>query len=115
MKKLKIALLSTAILVGVNHASLAAYTQNDLDTLRELSETEDTQALLAFIRANPQLMAGETPLADALRDFVEARSGGFMGRIFAPRVPDMAKVPDLPDAASTSAQVDFGSLGDFGS
>ena len=45
MKKLKIALLSTAILVGVNHAALAAYTQNDLNTLRELSNANDTQAV----------------------------------------------------------------------
>ena len=115
MNKLKIALLSTAILVGVNHASLAAYTQNDLNTLRELSNANDTKALLAYIEANPQLMAGDTPLAEALRDFVEARSGGFIGRVFAPRAPNMASVPDLPADASSSAQVDFGSLGDFGS
>lgn len=116
MNKLKIALLSTAILVGVNHASLAAYTQNDLDTLRELSDAKDTEALLAYIQANPQLMAGNTPLAEALREFVEARSNsGFMGRVFAPRAPNMAKVPDLPKGATSSAQVDFGSIGNFGS
>lgn len=115
MKKLKIALLSTAILVGVNHAALAAYSQGDLDTLRELSSANDTQALLAYIEANPQLLSGDTPLAEALRDFVDARSGGVIGRVFAPRVPNLANVPDLPDDVTSSAQVDFGSLGDFGS
>ena len=114
MEKLKVALLSTAILVGVNHASYAAYTQNDLDTLRELSDSRDTAALIAFIRANPQLLSGDDPLASALRDFVKGRSG-FLGGIFAARVPDLKNVLDLPSNAQTSAQVDFGSLGSFGS
>jgi len=114
MKKLKIALLTTALLMGVNHASYAAYTQNDLDTLRELSESRDTKALIAFINANPQLMTGNDPLAEALREFVSARSGTF-GGTFASKVPNLQKVPDLPSNAVNSAQVDFGSLGDFGS
>ena len=114
MKKLKIALLSTAMLMGVSHALHAEYTQNDLDTLREISETKDTKALLAFIRANPQLTKGNDPLAEVLRDFVQARNG-LLGGVFAARVPDLASVPDIPSDAATSAQVDFGSLGDFGS
>lgn len=114
MKKLKIALLSTALLMSVNHASQAAYTQNDLDTLRELSESDDTKALLAFIRANPDLLAGNDPLAKALKEFIEARDG-FMGGIFGPRAPKIQGIPNLQSNVTSSAQVDFGSLGDFGS
>lgn len=114
MKKLKIALMSTAILIGVNHASMAAYTQSDLDTLRELTESRNTQALIRYIRANPQLTVGNDPLAAALRDFVESRSG-VLGGVFGASVPDLAGVPDLPSGVQSSAQVSFGSLGDFGS
>lgn len=114
MKKLKIALLSTALLIGVSHASYAEYTQKDLDTLRELSESKDKKALIAFIRANPQLLVGENPLAGSLREFVKAQNG-FLGGLFAARAPNLKNVPDLPEDAQTSSQVDFGSLGDFGS
>ncbi len=114
MKKLKIAVMSAAILIGVNHGSYAAYTQQDLDTLRELSESDNTKALLTFIRANPHLMKGENPMAKALRDFVKGRSG-FMGGIFSARAPDLTNVPDPSPSVETSVQVDFGSLGDFGS
>ena len=114
MNKLKLALLSTAILIGVNHASFAEYTQSELDTLRELSESKDTKALIAYIRANPQLTKGNDPLAEVLRDFVEARNG-LLGGIFAAKIPNLKNVPDIPSNVQTSAQVDFGSLGDFGS
>ena len=114
MKKLKLALLSTALLVGVNHMAYAAYTQSNLDTIRELSESSDTKALIRYINANPQLIQGNDPLAQALREFAEARSGT-LGGIFGPRAPNLASVPNLPSNVTSSAQVNFGSVSDFGS
>ena len=69
---------------------------------------------MEYIRKNPQLMRGQDPLANALRDFVDSRNG-LLGGVFGARVPDIERVPDLPGSARSSAQVDFGSLGQFGS
>ena len=113
MKKLKLALMSTAILIGVNHISYAAYTQTDLDRLNELTDKGNTQALIAYIQANPQLVEGADPLAVALREFFDKRRKPF-GKVFN-RVPNLSRVPDLPEGAQSSAQVSFGSLGSFGS
>ena len=114
MKKLKIVLLSTALAVGLGQAAHAVYTQSDLVTLRDLVDSGNTQAVLAFIQANPELLAGSDPLADALRDFMTNREG-FVGRVFGPGVPSLAEVPDLPAGVSSDSVFETGSLSDFGS
>lgn len=114
MNKVKIALLSTALMLSMNQIAQAAYTQDQLDTLRTLTVSQDTEALMLFLKANPELMQGNDPLAIALRDFLAQRSTP-LGAIFGPNVPDIAEIPDLPEGVVTSAELDFGATGVFGS
>ena len=114
MKKLKIVLLTSVLAVGLGQAAKATYTQDDLVTLRSLVDAGNTQGVLAFINANPQVMNGADPLADALRDFVASREG-FLGGVFGQNVPRLAEVPDLPAGTTSDDFFDSGSLSDFGS
>lgn len=113
MKKLKIVLLSSALALGLGQAAHAVYSQDQLDSLKALVEAQDTDAILAFIRANPEVMAGNDALADALQEFSRSREG-FLSGIFGARVPNLDFVPDLPDGVTSSAELS-GSLSDFGS
>ncbi len=113
MKKLKIVLLSSALALGLGQAAHAVYSQDQLDSLKALVEARDTDAILAFIRANPEVMAGNDALADALQEFSRSREG-FLSGIFGARVPNLDFVPDLPDGVTSSAELS-GSLSDFGS
>lgn len=114
MKNLRIVLLSSVLAIGLGQAAHAVYTQDDLVTLKSLVDTGNTQGVLAFIQANPQIMAGSDPLADALRDFVSSREG-FLGGVFGQRTPSLAEVPDLPPGLSSTDVFETGSLSDFGS
>ncbi|MCK0149320.1 hypothetical protein MWU54_04745 [Marivita sp. S6314] len=114
MKKLKIVLLSSVLAIGLGQAAHAVYSQDDLTTLQNLVEAGDTQGVLAFINANPEVMVGIDPLAEALREFVASREGLF-GGFFGPRVPEISGVPSLPDGVSSEDVFVSGSLSDFGS
>ena len=114
MKKLKVAVLSSVLALGLGQAGHAVYSQDQLEVLRELIEDGDTQAILAFIQANPTLLEGEDPLAIALRDFIAMRET-VLGRIFGPAVPNIANVPDLPPGTTSETLFASGSLSDFGS
>lgn len=114
MKKLKIVLLSSVLAVGLGQAAHAVYTQNDLVTLQDLVDTGNTQAVMAFIQANPNLLEGADPLAEALRDFVSSREG-FLGGVFGASMPSLENVPDLPAGVTSDVSFETGSLSDFGS
>jgi hypothetical protein len=114
MKKLRIVLLSSVLAIGLGQTAHAVYTQDDLVTLKSIVESGNTQAVLAFIQANPDIMTGSDPLADALRDFVSSREG-LLGGVFGQRVPSLAEVPDLPNGVSSVDVFETGSLSDFGS
>ena len=114
MKKLRIVLLSSVLAIGLGQTAHAVYTQDDLVTLKRLVETGNTQGVLAFIQANPQIMQGTDPLAEALQDFVSSREG-LLGGVFGQRIPSLAEVPDLPAGVSSTDVFDTGSLSDFGS
>ena len=114
MKKLRIVLLSSALALGLGQAAHAVYSQDDLVELRSLVEAGDTQAILAYISANPQLVNGTDPLAEALREFVSSREG-LLGGIFGASVPNLADVPDLPPGVSSETQFASGFLSQFGS
>lgn len=114
MKKLKIVLVSSVLAIGLGQTAHAVYTQDHLVALQELVNSGDTRAVLAYIQANPELMNGTDPLADALRDFVSSRQG-FMGNLFGQQVPNIDGVPDLPPGMSSDVAFDTGSLSDFGS
>jgi len=114
MKNLRIVLLSSVLAMGLGQTAHAVYTQDDLVTLKSLVESGNTQAVLAFVQANPQIMGGSDPLADALRDFVSSREG-FLGGLFGQRVPSLTEVPDLPSGVSSVDFFETGSLSDFGS
>jgi hypothetical protein len=114
MKNLKIVLLSSVLAIGLGQAAHAVYTQDDLVTLKSLVEEGNTQGIMAFIQANPEIMDGSDPLAAALRDVVSSRDG-FLGGVFGPRVPSLADVPDLPEGVTSTEVFETGSLSDFGS
>lgn len=114
MWKLKIAVMSSVLALGLGQSAHAVYTQTQLEDLRVLIDGGDTQAILLFIQSNPSLLEGEDPLADALRSFVTRRET-VLGRLFAPSVPDIDKVPDIPRGTSSDILLASGSLSDFGS
>lgn len=114
MWKLKIAIMSSVLALGLGQAAQAVYTQDQLENLRVLIDGGDTQAILLFIQSNPSLIEGEDPLARSLRDFMATRET-VLGRLFAPSVPDVAGVPDIPRGTSSDILLASGSLSDFGS
>ncbi len=114
MKKLKIAVLSSVLALGLGQAGHAVYSQTELEILRDLIDEGDTEAILAFIAANPTLLDGDDPLALALRDFIEMRQT-VLGRIFGPALPNIENVPDLPPGTTSEILFASGSLSDFGS
>jgi len=114
MKKLKIAILSSVLALGLGQVAHAVYTQDQLETLRGLIDQGDTRAILSYIEANPALLNGEDPLAMALRDFMNQRETPILG-LFAPRVPDIATVPNIPAGTNSAVLLASGSLSDFGS
>lgn len=114
MKKLKIALLSSVFTIGLGQAAHAVYVQDQLVTLRNLVNAGNADQIMAYINANPQLLDGTDPLAEALRDFVASRNT-FTGRLFGVRLPNLDQVPDLPPGVSSEVMLASGSLSEFGS
>lgn len=114
MKKLKIALLSSVLALGLGQAAHAVYTFEQLEVLRELVDQGDTQAILLYLQANPVLLDGEDPLAVILREFLAMRENP-LGRLFAPAVPDLTNVPNIPRGTTSEILLASGSLSDFGS
>ncbi len=114
MKKLRTVLLSSVLALGLGQAAHAVYTQTDLVELRLLIESGDTDAILAFINANPKLMEGIDPLAEALREFTVTQQT-FFGRVFGASVPNLESIPNLPEGVSSETVFASGSLSGFGS
>ena len=114
MKKVKIALLSTAMLIGMNQLANANYTQEQIDTLFELSEADNTAGLISYINANPSLLQGDDALARSLQEFIR-RTSTPLGRLFGPVAPDLSMVRGSDDDAVVTSEANFGSLGTDGS
>ena len=61
MKKLKIVLLSSVLAISLGQAASAAYSQEQLTTLRALVESGNTGAVMAYINANSDLLTRHRP------------------------------------------------------
>jgi len=114
MKKLKVALLSSVLALGLGQAAHAVYTFEQLEELRQMVDRGDTEAILLYLQANPALLEGEDPLAIILKDFVAMRENP-LGRFFAPSLPDLSNVPTIPPGTTSEILLASGSLSDFGS
>lgn len=114
MKKLKIVLLSSVLAISLGQAASAAYSQEQLTTLRALVESGNTGAVMAYINANSDLLTGTDPLALALQEFINSREG-VLGGIFGQRMPNLGDVPDVQSAGFSGEPLETGSLSQFGS
>ena len=72
------AVVTALMLVGGGQSAQAAYTLAQLQVIEALILNQDCAGLWTYLSENPEILEGDDPLAQELRNFMAGVSGGLI-------------------------------------